>query len=76
MNAVIEENVNTPTVRKTAKQIREELSRRGMSIAAWADANALPRMTVYNILYGRLVGTRGNAHRAAVLLGLKDGEIS
>jgi len=58
---------------KTRAEVREHLSRRGISIAQWADWNDLPRSTVYNLLYGRLTGARGKAHQAAVLLGLKDG---
>ena len=61
---------------KTARQVRDELKRKGISIAFWADLHHVPRATAYNLLYGRLSGERGNAHRAAVLLGLKDGEIA
>jgi hypothetical protein len=32
-------------------------------------------MIVYGLLKGRRKGTRGDCHRAAVLLGLKEGEV-
>lgn len=59
---------------KTAEQIKQELSRKGVSVAAWSAANGLNSMTVYELLAGRSKGLRGDAHRAAVLLGMKEGE--
>jgi len=47
---------------KTREEVRENLSRRGISIAQWADWNELPRTTVYNLLYGRLTGASLGAH--------------
>lgn len=61
--------------KKTADQVRAEFRRKGIAIAIWARKNGLSRSVVYGVLYGRLVGTYGDAHKAAVLLGLKDGEI-
>lgn len=55
-------------------QARAELSRKGVTIREWADANGVKRATAYNLLCGRLTGNRGEAHRAAVLLGVKLGE--
>lgn len=60
---------------KTPEQVRQELRRRGISIASWADEHGVQRATAYNLLYGRLSGARGAAHRGAVLLGLKAGEV-
>lgn len=60
---------------KTADQVRTEFRRKGIAIAIWAREHGLSRSVVYGVLYGRLVGTYGDAHKAAVLLGLKDGEI-
>ena len=60
---------------KSPKQVREEFTRRGQSITAWAMANDLRPMAVYDLLNGRTQGNRGDAHKAAVLLGIKDGEI-
>lgn len=43
----------------------------GICKAHWAQAQGLDRMTVVDLLRGRLRGVRGKAHRAAVALGLK-----
>jgi gp16 family phage-associated protein len=60
---------------RTPEQARAELQRKGVSVASWARGNNVSPSVVYGVLYGRLLGTFGAAHRAAVLLGLKDGEI-
>ena len=60
---------------KTPEQVKAELGRKGISIAQWAVANSLSTFLVYELLSGRKKGNRGQAHRAAVLLGLKEGEI-
>ena len=60
---------------KSAIEVKAELSRSGVSAAQWALANGLNVMIVYGLLSGRRKGTRGEAHRAAVLLGLKTGRI-
>lgn len=60
---------------KTPEQVRREFDRRGQSIQSWAKAHGLDPNTVYQVLSGAKRGRRGEAHRAAVLLGLKDGVI-
>lgn len=62
---------------KTAAEVRQEFQRQGMSIAGWAAKHGLNRNVVYEILSGstRRRCLRGQSHRAAVLLGLKDGVI-
>lgn len=60
---------------RTPEQARAELKRKGVAVAHWARDNGIPRSVVYGLLHGRLIGTFGAAHRAAVLLGLKDGEV-
>ena len=57
----------------TPAQAREALDREGKSIADFARENGLDEPTVYQVLAGRKQGRRGEAHRAAVLLGLKAG---
>ena len=59
----------------TAEDIKRDLERRGKSIADLARELGLRPMVVYDLLCGRTYGTRGESHRAAVLLGLKDGTI-
>jgi gp16 family phage-associated protein len=60
---------------RTVEQVKAELARKGVSIAEWAEANELRPLVAYRVLSGRYKATRGQAHRAAVLLGLKQGEI-
>lgn len=62
-------------VLKTPAQVREEFDRKGASIAEWARENNLPPQRVYDVLQERNKGVRGKAHKAAVLLGIKEGEI-
>lgn len=60
---------------RTPQDVREDLRRRGISVAGWARKHRLPEQTVRDLLSGKARGHRGLAHRAAVLLGLKDGLI-
>lgn len=57
----------------TLKQAREALDRQGLSIADFAREHGLDEPTVYQVLAGRKKGRRGEAHRVAVLLGIKAG---
>lgn len=59
----------------TPEQAREALDRKGMSIAEFCRIHALNKNLVSDLLNGRKKGRRGEAHRAAVLLGIKDGVI-
>ena len=52
---------------------RERLSKLGLSAKEWAERNELSPSTVYAVLNGQQKCLRGEAHRAAVLLGIKDG---
>lgn len=58
---------------KTPEQARSELRRRGVSVAHWARENKVSTSVAYGVLYGRLLGTFGAAHKVAVLLGIKEG---
>ena len=60
---------------KTPAQARAELVRRGIAISDWASRHGFTRSLVYEVLSGRRPCRRGQSHRAAVLLGMKDGEI-
>lgn len=60
---------------RTAGQARAELERKGISVMEWARANDLSYFVVSQVLNGRVKGTRGESHRAAVLLGMKAGEL-
>lgn len=59
----------------TREQAREELNRRGISIAEFCRKHDLNPNLVSDLLAGRKKGLRGEAHRAAVLLGIKDGVV-
>lgn len=61
---------------KTAAQVRAEFAAQGITASAWARAHDLNRWTVFEVLHGRNKGCWGEAHRAAVLLGLKQGSIT
>lgn len=57
----------------TPEQAKQALDREGKSIADFAREHDLDEPTVYQVLSGRKKGSRGQAHRAAVLLGIKLG---
>lgn len=60
---------------RTPEEVRAEFKRKGVSIASWATANNLSVNMVFEVLSGRKKGIRGQAHKVAVLLGLKEGEV-
>ena len=59
----------------SAEEARARLDEQGVSIARWAIQNRLNPNTVSDLLNGRKKGVRGEAHNAAVLLGMKDGKV-
>lgn len=65
----------TMPVPLTRDQARKELDRYGISIAEFCRIHDLNPNLVSDLLAGRKKGLRGEAHRAAVLLGIKDGVI-
>lgn len=58
---------------KTPAEAKADLDRRGIAIAAFARTHGLHYGTVCQVLTGAKKGRRGEAHRAAVLLGIKRG---
>jgi gp16 family phage-associated protein len=60
---------------RTSDQVRDEFSRRGISISEWARKRGYSAQLVYQILAGRKRCMRGQSHAIAVALGLKQGEI-
>ena len=66
-----------PVRLKKPAQVRAEFQRKGLSIAQWARDHRLAPNLVYEILAGSAKRRclRGQSHRAAVLLGLKQGEL-
>jgi len=61
---------------KTADEAKAEIEKSGLTIAKWAVKNGVAPSAVYAVLKGRLIGNYGDSHKAAVLLGMKEGEIS
>lgn len=59
----------------TPEQARAALDREGKSIADFARQHGLNKNLVSDLLNGRKKGKRGQAHRAAVLLGIKEGVV-
>lgn len=59
----------------TPAMIREALSRIGKSHSDVARDLGVDRAVVRGLLYGHLKGARGDAHKVAVALGMKDGVI-
>lgn len=58
------------------KQAKEALARRGKAVAAWARDHKVSVVVVRRVLDGRCKGLRGEGHKVAVLLGIKEGEIA
>ena len=59
----------------TADEARERITRMGIPIAVWARRNGLRTPAVYDLLLGRRFGNHGDGHKAAVLLGMKEGTL-
>lgn len=60
---------------RSLEEVEREFDRRGISKADWAREHGLRPGVLYEIFSRRSSCKRGEAHRAAVLLGLKDGVI-
>lgn len=57
---------------KTPSEVRAWLERHGVTVSGWARAHGFPPSVVFAVLSGRTRGRHGQAHRAAVALGLKE----
>ena len=60
---------------RTPEEVRNDFARKGISIAQWSVANGFSSNLVFDVLSGRKKGIRGQCHRIAVKLGLKEGDI-
>jgi gp16 family phage-associated protein len=60
----------------TTEQARAALDHQGLSIAEFCRRHRLNSNLVSDLLNGRKKGRRGEAHRAAVLLRIKEGVIA
>jgi gp16 family phage-associated protein len=61
------------TKTRSIEEIRKDFERRGKTFRDWAREHGVSDRIVYGVIHGRFKGRRGQAHRVAVLLGLKDG---
>lgn len=60
---------------RTADEVRAEFKRQGVSISSWAIANGFSDSLVFEVLGGRKKCYRGQSHKIAVKLGMKEGAI-
>ena len=60
---------------KTRREVLEDCRSKGISIAALARRIGIDRATVYHVLHDERPCGYGKAHKAAVLLGIKEGVI-
>lgn len=66
---------NSYVSEQSRQAARERIERQGLSLVEFANRHELNPQTVYNVLGGHKKCLRGEAHRAAVLLGIKEGTI-
>ena len=59
---------------KTAEEVKQEFDEHGLSISGWAKQHGYSQTLVYQILSGKRDPKRGESHRIAVALGLKEGK--
>jgi gp16 family phage-associated protein len=56
---------------RTAEEARAWFEGTGQTVTQWAQDHGFSASVVYALLSGRTRGRRGDAHRAAIALGLK-----
>lgn len=61
---------------KTIEQVKSEFNYRGESVTAWARKHQVNPASVKKVLSGDSKCLYGNAHKIAVLLGIKHGVIT
>jgi gp16 family phage-associated protein len=63
---------NTYPTEQARQDARDRLARQGITAKEWAEKHDLSPSTVYAVLNGQKKCLRGESHRAAVLLGIKE----
>lgn len=58
------------------EKARSLINKQGLSSKEWAEKHGLSPSTVYAVLNGQKKCLRGESHRAAVLLGIKEGTVA
>lgn len=56
---------------RTCQEVRWWLERHGVTAAEWAKVHGFEPTVIYSLLNGRTRGRHGQAHAAAIALGLK-----
>lgn len=60
---------------RTAEQARNEFLETGITVSEWARRHGFSRELVNQVLSGKSKAVRGQAHRIAVTLGIKEGRV-
>lgn len=61
---------------KTSEQVRADFRQNGVTVNAWAKKHGFRPQAVSLVINGKLKCYYGNAHKIAVLLGLKAGDVT
>ncbi len=61
--------------KRRGEKAREALASKGVSISRWAASNGFSTQMVFQVLSGDRKCIRGESHKIAVALGMKQGEI-
>lgn len=59
---------------KSPEEVKQEFAERGLSISGWAKERGYSQALVYQVLNGSRKALRGESHKIAVELGLKEGK--
>lgn len=60
-------------IEEEIERVRSEFVTNGLSVSGWAKRHGFSQALVYQILSGKRRPVRGESHRIAVALGLKQG---
>ena len=61
---------------RTPEEVQADFARKGISYSAWATARGYNCNLVIEVINGKRKCLRGQSHKIAVELGIKDGEIA
>lgn len=61
---------------RTREEAKADLIRKGISISTWAKEHGFNRTLVHSVLASSRPCRFGQSHKVAVLLGIKEGEIT
>lgn len=61
---------------RSPEDVKRLFSERGLSVSGWAKKNGFSQALVYQVLSGKRQAMRGESHKIATALGLKDGKVA